>query len=174
MGRSEKETRLELIDPRLEAAGWTAAFVEREYPYKKGRIRLIGEQTVRDEPQFVDYLLRGEPRGLILAVVEAKDEDHGPGAGLQQALAYAVDLDVSFAYSSNGHGIVEHDRLTNKVTKLDAFPTPMELLGRLRAGRQMRGPTVANSRGIQVPNPLIAPAYAVPGRGGLRYYQERA
>src|SRR5262245_60092100 len=102
MGLSEADTRAKLIDPRLRDAGWDEPRIQREYPYKRGRVRLLGDQPVRDEPQFVDYLLRLAPNGLILAVVEAKDEDHSPGSGLQQAIAYATDLGVSFAYASNG------------------------------------------------------------------------
>src|SRR4051794_33412943 len=123
MSFSEADTRVKLIDPRLAAAGWSEALIQREFPYKRGRVRLIGEQTVRDQPQFVDYVLRDGPRGPILAVVEAKGEDHAPSDGLQQALGYAVDLGVLFAYSSNGHAIIEHDRLNATVTELDAFPT---------------------------------------------------
>ncbi|MDP9250360.1 MAG: hypothetical protein M3O78_03210 [Chloroflexota bacterium] len=61
MGRSEARTRVELIDPALADAGWDAAKIEREYPYKRGRIRLVGDETTRDEPQFVDYVLRTGP-----------------------------------------------------------------------------------------------------------------
>ncbi|NHA01933.1 DEAD/DEAH box helicase family protein [Nocardioides sp. W3-2-3] len=126
MTRNERETREQLIDPLLTAAGWTAGLVEEEYTYKKGRLRLLGEQTVRDEPQFVDYVLRAEPRGTILAAVEAKDETHAPGAGIQQALAYAYDVNAPFAFSSNGHEIVEQDLRTGEVRRLDQFPTPDE------------------------------------------------
>src|SRR5438552_3879477 len=109
MGMSEADTRSKLIDPNLHAAHWDEPLIQREFPYKKGRIRLVGDQTTRDAPQFVDYVLRDQPRGHMLAIVEAKDEDHGPSDGLGQALGYAIDLGVMFAYSSNGHGIVEHD-----------------------------------------------------------------
>jgi type I restriction enzyme, R subunit len=135
MGMSEADTRVKLVDPKLHDAGWGEAVIEREYPYKRGRIRLIGEQTTRDDPQYVDYLLRDQPHGLPLAVVEAKDEDHSAGAGLQQAMAYAADLDVSFAYSSNGHGVVEHDFLSGKQSALANFPTPNELADRLEFAR---------------------------------------
>ena len=43
--------------------------------YKRGRVRLIGEHTVRVRPQFVDYVLRSTVRGQMFAVVEAKDDD---------------------------------------------------------------------------------------------------
>jgi len=175
MGMSEADTRVKLIDPRLHDAGWTETLLQREFPYKRGRIRLIGEHTTRDAPQYVDYVLRDAPRGEMLAVVEAKDEDHSLSAGLAQALGYARDLGVKFAYSSNGHGIVEHDRLTNAVTELQAFPTPTELRDRLIAGDTSRGPRVKNRLGAEVDNPLIQPAWAPPGgSGGMRWYQERA
>src|SRR3954467_12635767 len=160
MGMSEADTRVKLIDPKLGAAQWTEQLIQREFPYRKGRVRLIGEHTTRDAPQFVDYVLRDQPRGELLAVVEAKDEDHGPSDGLGQALGYAIDLGVMFAYSSNGHGIVEHNRLTNTVTDIAEFPTPAELRARLVAGDQSRGPRVMNRRGAAVDNPVIQPAWA--------------
>ena len=172
MGMSEADTRAKLIDPKLLAAGWTEQLIQREFPYKKGRVRLIGEHTTRDAPQFVDYVLRDRSRGEMLAVVEAKDEDHGPSDGLGQGLGYAIDLGVMFAYSSNGHGIVEHDRLTNAVTTLTEFPSPQQLRDRLVAGDQSRGPRVTNRRGAEVDNPIIQPAWAPPGGGGMRWYQE--
>lgn len=174
MTLSERETRTQLIDPQLAAAGWTDALVEREYQYRPGRLRLLGEQTVRDEAQFVDYVLRAEPRGAILAALEAKDEEHAPGAGLQQALSYAHDVDAPFALSSNGHGIVEQDTRSAAVRRLDSFPTPAELLARWRAERPTRGEFVMSRSGETVPNPLLQPAFAIPGAPSMRYYQERA
>jgi len=174
MTLSERETRVQLIDPKLAAAGWDASLVEEEYRYRPGRLRLLGEQTVRDEPQFIDYVLRAEPHGAILAALEAKDEDHAPGAGLQQALAYATDVDAPFAFSSNGHEIVEQDMRTGAVRRLTEFPTPSELLARWNASVAARGTTVANRSGVVVPNPLLQPAFSLPGAPSMRYYQERA
>ncbi|MEU0236494.1 EcoAI/FtnUII family type I restriction enzme subunit R [Nocardiopsis sp. NPDC006198] len=173
MGLNEADTRAKLIDPKLVAAGWSEAVIEREFTYKRGRVRLVGEQSIRDQPQFCDYVLRDGARGPILAIVEAKDEEHSPSDGLQQALGYAVDLGVYFAYSSNGHGIVEHDRLNDTVRVLKAFPSSDELRKRLAAGRQTRGPVIVNPRGEEVTNPIIQPAWPSP-TGGMRWYQERA
>ncbi|MDL9980074.1 EcoAI/FtnUII family type I restriction enzme subunit R [Microbacterium sp. ASV49] len=174
MALSERETRTQLIDPMLAASGWDESLVEEEYQYRPGRLRLLGEQTVRDEPQFVDYVLRAEPRGAILAALEAKDESHAPGAGLQQALAYAVDVDAPFALASNGHEIVEQDVRTGAVRRLNAFPTPEELLERWQNVAPSRGATVTSRSGETVPNPLLQPAFAFPGARPMRYYQERA
>jgi type I restriction enzyme R subunit len=48
---------------------------------------------------------------LPLAIVEAKDNNHALGGGMQQALEYAEMWDVSFCYSSKGDGFLEHDCL---------------------------------------------------------------
>jgi len=174
MPLNERDTRTQLIDPLLETAGWTDALIEREYQYRPGRLRLLGEQTVRDEAQYVDYVLRAEPRGAILAALEAKDELHASGAGLQQALAYAYDVDAPFALSSNGHEVVEQDVRSAEVRRADSFPTPAELLERWKAERPNRGTFVTSRTGETVPNPLLQPAFAIPGAPSMRYYQERA
>ena len=48
---------------------------------------------------------------------------------MQQAIEYAVILDVDFAYSSNGHAFLEHDMTTGKEREipLNEFPSPEEL-----------------------------------------------
>ena len=64
-----------------------------------------------------------------MAVVEAKDYQKSVGYGMQQAIEYAVILDVDFAYSSNGHAFLEHDMTTGKEREipLNEFPSPEEL-----------------------------------------------
>ncbi|AWG70732.1 MULTISPECIES: DEAD/DEAH box helicase family protein [Mycobacteroides] len=174
MTLNEKETRLQLVAPKLAASGWNSGLVDEEYMYRPGKLRLLGDQTVRDEPQFVDYVLRAEPRGGILAVVEAKDESHTPGAGLQQGLAYAIDVGAPFAFATNGHSIVEQDMRTGQVRELAEFPTPAELKKRFETGSGWRGSMVMGRDGKTVPNPLLRPAFALPGAPAMRYYQERA
>ncbi len=174
MTLDESETRARLIDPLLASAGWTADQVEEEYVYKPGKIRLLGEQSVRDEPQYVDYVLRAEPRGVILAALEAKDESHSPGAGMQQALAYATDVSAPFAFSTNGHEIVEQDLRTGAVRRLNAFPSPTELISRWRTQISWRGQSVDARNGASATNPLLQPAFSLPGAPSMRYYQERA
>jgi type I restriction enzyme R subunit len=70
-------------------------------------------------------------------VIEAKDNTHAPGAGLEQALAYAEALDIPFVFSSNGDAFVMHDRVgpgpKEVDVALDAFPSPAELWNRYRA-----------------------------------------
>nr|WP_225224786.1 DEAD/DEAH box helicase family protein [Cellulomonas sp. JH27-2] len=86
-------------------------------------------------------------------------------------MAYARDIGAPFAYSSNGHGIVEFDSLTLTTRDLDAFPTSDELAQRLAAGATWRGPHVTNRHGDLVANPALQPSGH---ERRLRYYQERA
>lgn len=88
-----------------------------------------------------------------------------PGAGLQQAKEYAEILGFKFAYSTNGHGIVEFDYLTGQERLLDEFPTPDDLWNRLRAGEAISDDTIAQR--------LLTPLNNLPGKSP-RYYQEIA
>lgn len=133
---NEADTRAKLIDPKLREAGWGEDRIAREHYVQKdrqstaGRIYLVGDEARRKLPKKVDYVLRYSDV-LPVAVIEAKDESHEPGAGLQQAISYAEALDVLFAYSTNGHGIVEFDRITNTRRELARFPSPEDLWDRL-------------------------------------------
>lgn len=104
-----------------------------EYCFTASRVIVNGRETSRGRKKRADYLLSWQPN-LPLAVVEAKDNSHAAGAGLQQALAYAEDLDVPFAYSSNGDTFIERDRMrgTEKEIALADFPSPQELWRRYR------------------------------------------
>jgi len=172
--RNEALTRQELVDPALTRAGWVEGLVEREYAYRAGRIRLLGEHTLRDEPQFIDYILRARPHGPILAVIEAKDEGHAGGAGLQQALAYATEVGAPFAWSTNGSDFWEQDLRTGSVRRMTRLETPEELEARWLEAAPARGPQLRNRRGELVKNPLLQPAFSQPGALPMRYYQERA
>jgi type I restriction enzyme R subunit len=83
----------------------------------------VGEKARRRYPKRADYLLR-YTRDLTIAVVEAKAAYKLPSDGLQQAKEYAQMLGLSFAYSTNGHGIVEFDLITGKEQKIETFPSP--------------------------------------------------
>ena len=82
--------------------------------------------------------LHVDPRtnGNNLALIEAKDNSHSVGDGMQQGLDYATTLDIPFVFSSNGDGFVFHDRTggaTETKLALDAFPSPADLWARYRA-----------------------------------------
>ena len=108
-----------------------------EYYFTDGRVIFQGNVHARKQGKKVDYLLHYSANNPI-AIVEAKDNNKAVGAGLQQAMDYAKILDIPFAYSSNGDGFIEHDFLTGKETNIniDEFPTPDELLKRLRDSKK--------------------------------------
>lgn len=69
--------------------------MREEYTIAPGKIVVRGKLHARDAAKAADYVLFLKP-GLPLAVVEAKDNNHGLGAGMQQAQGYADRLDVPF------------------------------------------------------------------------------
>lgn len=122
---NEAETRAELIDPALAAAGWgvvEGSRVRREYVISPGRLEGRGR---RGRGLTVDYLL--EYRNRMLAVVEAKARGEAPTEGLGQAKNYAGRLGVRFAYCTNGEGLYAVDMQTGREGAVPAYPTPEEL-----------------------------------------------
>ena len=75
--------------------------MREERYFTKGRVIVRGKTVKRGEAKKADYILFYKPN-IPIAVVEAKDNNHSVGAGMQQALDYAETLDVPFAFSSNG------------------------------------------------------------------------
>ena len=127
----EQEIRTMFISPALKDKGWEVPVnMREEYYFTDGRVLVAGSQHSVAEGKKADYLLyhKGKP----IAVVEAKDNKHAIGDGIQQAMDYALILDLKFAYSSNGDGFLEHDFITGKETELplDQFPTEEELYQR--------------------------------------------
>jgi type I restriction enzyme R subunit len=127
----------QFITPALKAAGWDPTTqIRREFGFTDGPVIVRGKLAKRGKRKRADYLLFYETN-LPLAVVEAKDNTHEVGAGMQQALAYAAALDVPFVLSSNGDGFVMHDRVgpgpKEVPLTLAEFPTPADLWTRYRA-----------------------------------------
>lgn len=137
MSLNEADTRAQIIEPRLNIAGWTRSQVTREqfyrpdYAYTAGRVVLRGDRAERMPPRRVDYLLR-YTEGFPIAVVEAKEEGKPAVAGLEQVKTYARELGLSFAYATNGHEIIEWDGFLNTTQILEKFPGPEELWHRWR------------------------------------------
>jgi type I restriction enzyme R subunit len=161
---NEADTCRVHITPALVRRGWGDPpwRIKEQHYFTDGQIILVGNGHRRQRGKKADYLLRYQ-ESLPIAVTEAKAEDLGPAAGLQQAKDYAQTLGLYFAYSSNGHGIVEWDFTTNTQNTVAEFPTPEELWQRLCAFRALDA-TVAS-------NPLLTP-YCTENAKLPRYYQE--
>lgn len=121
---NEAETRAELIDPALKAAGWgvvDASRVRREV-ITLGRLQGAGKRSKQD---IADYVLFY--KGQKLAVIEAKRRDLPDTEGVGQAKKYAEKLQTRFTYSTNGVGIYQIDMQTGEECYVDRYPTPEEL-----------------------------------------------
>lgn len=124
--QNEENTKLTLITPIIQQKWQADDKIVMEYLYTSGRIS-IDEYNVahRGKQKKVDYLLLWK-NNILLAIVEAKGKDHSADEGYSQAIDYARDLDVPFAYATNGIELIEKDMITgiNKHMKIDDFPTP--------------------------------------------------
>jgi type I restriction enzyme R subunit len=161
---TEADTCRMYVLPKLYAAGWNDDQISEQRTFTDGRIIVAGTAARRGPQKRADYLLRYRPN-LMLAVVEAKASHRHPGDGLQQAKEYAQILDLKFAYSTNGHGIVEFDFLTGKELNLNGFPSPEVLWRRLQPHLGLKDEEQAQR--------YIAPSLPMSGKP-LRYYQEIA
>jgi len=187
---NEADTRALLIEPMLNRAGWTRSRVTREYyycpdwQYTPGRVVLRGGRAQRERPRVADYLLRYTD-GFPIAIVEAKAEGMPASAGLEQAIRYARENGLMFAYATNGHEIIEWDGFTNTTREVKAFPSPDELWKRWKLNTGIQDPPQlgelrprysAELAAARRRNPLLHP-YAPPEltRGkSPHYFQEAA
>jgi type I restriction enzyme R subunit len=108
---------------------------------------------------------------MAIAIIEAKDNKHTVGAGIQQALDYAESLDILFVFSSNGDGFLFHDKTAtdgNIETEiaLEDFPTPEQLWEKYKI---FKGISTADAERV------ISQDYYFDGSGRKpRYYQQIA
>ena len=129
---SERDICTQFILPALAKAGWDVEKqIREEVFFTDGRIFVKGNKTVRGERKRADFILYIKTN-MPVAVIEAKDNNHSPGAGLQQALGYAKILDIPVAFSSNGDGFIQHDRSgfshpIEQEISLEMFPSPAAL-----------------------------------------------
>ena len=163
---SEEDIKARYITPAVEQAGWDKKQIRYEYAFTAGRIILRGNVTARGKQKRADYLLFYKPN-FPLAIIEAKDNNHPVGAGLQQAIEYAEALDVKYVYASNGDGFVEQDLITGDIRNLslDEFPSPDELYHRYLS---------ESDKSDVEEKVMLEPYYYVPGYKQPRYYQRIA
>lgn len=108
---SERDICTKYITPALEQSEWDITTqIREEFPLTNGRIIVRGKLHTRAKHKRADYVLFYKP-GIPIAVIEAKDNSHSVGDGMQQALGYADLLQVPFVFSSNGDGFLFHNRI---------------------------------------------------------------
>lgn len=166
---SEADICAKLITPALLQAGWDeAAQIRREVYFTKGRIIVRGRLVTRGKAKRADYVLYY--RHIPIAIIEAKDNSHGIGDGMQQALDYAAALGIPFVFSSNGDGFLFHDKTgqSNPIEQTlpsEQFPSPAQLWRQYRAWKQLDP--------IQE-NIVLEPYYDGGSGKEPRYYQRNA
>lgn len=139
---SERDIISKYITPAIVNAGWDLKKqIREEVTYTDGRIIVRRKLVTRGERKRVDIILYYKSN-IPIAIIEAKDNKHSIGSGMQQALGYANSLDVPFVYSSNGDGFLEHDKtaqsgVLEKELSLDSFPSPQELWNRYKLWKEL-------------------------------------
>jgi len=122
---NEAETRAELIDPKLQEAGWglvEGSRILRECIITIGKIQTGGG---RAKPLIADYIL--VYKGIKLAVIEAKSNNQEVGEGVAQAKLYAEKLQLETTYATNGKDIYRICMKTGAEGLVANYPTPDEL-----------------------------------------------
>jgi type I restriction enzyme R subunit len=108
---SERDICTKFITPAIEQAGWDIVTqIREEFPLTKGRVIVRGKLHTRAQHKRADYVLFYKPN-IPIAVIEAKDNNHSVGDGMQQGLGYAEMLQVPFVFSSNGDGFLFHNKI---------------------------------------------------------------
>jgi type I site-specific restriction endonuclease len=92
----------------------------------------MDKRSLTERDICTKFILLYYKPNIPIALIEAKDNNHSVGHGIQQGLDYAATLDIPFVFSSNGDGFVFHDRTGLSVPveanlDLDAFPSPADL-----------------------------------------------
>lgn len=168
---SERDICTKFITPAIKNAGWnTDTQMLEEVFFTDGKITVRGNITARGQRKRADYILYYKPN-IPIAVIEAKDNKHNIGDGIQQALDYARILDIPCVFSSNGDGFLFHDRTATDESieqelSLENFPSPKELWEKYK-----------KFKGIESDNEtlIVTQDYFEDGSGrSPRYYQQVA
>lgn len=164
---SEQDIRSKFIMPAIIKAGWDLQKqIREEVAFTAGRIIVSGKTIKRGRQKIPDYVLEYKSN-IPIAIVEAKENNHSIGEGMQQALDYAESLDIPFVFASNGDGFIFHDREIGKeiTLSLDNFPTPKELWEKYK---KYKGITE------KIEDTITSDYFYEPGFKQPRYYQRIA
>jgi type I restriction enzyme R subunit len=164
---SEQDICSKFVLPAIIDAGWDLqSQIREQVTFTAGRIQIFGKSVTRGEKKRADFILYYKNH-LPLAIVEAKDNNHNAGAGLEQAKDYARSLEIPFVYSTNGDEFVEFDFLKGTETTLPMgeLPSPGELFLRYSESKDY------NQEQKEV---ILQDYFDDPSGKGPRYYQENA
>jgi len=167
---SERDICTKFITPALAESGWNIQKqIREEVSFTDGRIHVRGNMSMRGKRKRADYILYYK-KNIPIAIIEAKDNKHTVGAGMQQGLEYSAILDIPFVFSSNGDGFLFHDKTADgaieKELTLHEFPSPEELWNRY-----------CQHKGIITPDQkkIVEQDYFTDGSDrSPRYYQQNA
>jgi type I restriction enzyme, R subunit len=108
---SERDICPKYITLALARSGWDILTQIREqFSLTDGRILVRGKLHARAKNKRANYVLCYEPN-IPIAMIEANDNNHSVGDGMQQGLNYGDLLQVSFMLSSNGDSFLFHNKI---------------------------------------------------------------
>lgn len=148
MDKSEKLTRIELIDTQLKKSGWKVndpSSVAKEFNVSIKKHNSIEEPyTQYDGHQFADYVLLGKD-GTPLAVIEAKKTSKDAALGREQAKQYCYNIqqqlgcELPFCFYTNGHDLYFWDLENSPPRSVVGFPTrdDLERFAYIRRNRKL-------------------------------------
>lgn len=168
---SERDICTKFITPALQRSGWNILKqIREEVSFTDGRIIVQGKLHTRGKRKRADYILYYKPN-IPIAIIEAKDNKHPVGSGMQQALEYADILQIPFVFTSNGDSFVFHDKTISegkmvKELSLDNFPSPNLLWNKYLQKEEILSPEAKE---------IVIQDYFVDESGkNPRYYQQNA
>ncbi|MBO5739105.1 DEAD/DEAH box helicase family protein [bacterium] len=168
---SERDICTKFITPAIIEAGWDRnAQIREEVSFTAGKVIVRGKLVSRGKQKRADYILYYK-NNIPIAIIEAKDNKHSVGAGIQQGIEYAETLDIPFVFSSNGDAFLLHDRTVELGKKeielpVNKFPSPQELWNKYKKYKQIEDVEVES---VYTQNYHIDPSGKEP-----RYYQRIA
>ena len=139
---SERDICTKFITPAIVEAGWDRnTQIREEVSFTAGKVIVRGKLVSRGKQKRADYILYYK-NNIPIAIIEAKDNKHSVGAGIQQGIDYAETLDIPFVFSSNGDAFLFHDRTIDLGKKeielpLNKFPSPHELWNKYKKYKQI-------------------------------------
>ena len=139
---SERDICTKFITPAIVEAGWDRnTQIREEVSFTAGKVIVRGKLVSRGKQKRADYILYYK-NNIPIAIIEAKDNKHSVGAGIQQGIDYAETLDIPFVFSSNGDAFLFHDRTIDLGKKeielpLNKFPSPQELWNKYKKYKQI-------------------------------------